>query len=164
MKKTIKLLLVAVTSIFILALIGFAISSFMIGGLFNPSITQKKMQDIFKKDYEKLNVVAEFICESQYDNIYIVEKEDITDLVIGDKKIIDAFEWINDNGYDVISRENNTIYFQRWSNLDSGRGICYVIDGEIPTLQFMTRYEKLDKEKWFYYEEDFNEWKRRNSD
>ena len=61
-----------------------------------------------------------------------------------------------------MGRDRNTIYFQRWSNLDNGRGVAYSIDGSTPTLQFLTKLEPLSESNWYYYEEDYNEWKRRN--
>ena len=43
-----------------------------------------------------------------------------------------------------------------------GAGIVYTIDGIKPSLQFLTKLEKLDRNNWYYYEADFNEWKRLN--
>ena len=164
MERKIKMLFIFSVSLVVLIIAGFVISSLMIGGLFNPPITKDEVQELFVEDYDKLSNVAKFIGASQYDNVYIVEENDIADLSVSENEVVADIKWLIKNGYDVISKEKNTVYFQRWSNLDAGRGVCYVVDDENPTIQFLTKYEKLSKENWFYYEEDFNEWKRENGD
>ena len=43
-----------------------------------------------------------------------------------------------------------------------GAGIVYSIDGAEPSMQILTKLEALDKDNWYYYESDFNEWRRLN--
>lgn len=82
---------------------------------------------------------------------------------IENNDIVDTLsELFNKRKYQVIAKDGNTISFQLWANLDAGSGIAYSIDGSEPTLQFLTKSEKMDKENWYYYEENFNEWKRLN--
>ena len=64
--------------------------------------------------------------------------------------------------YEVVRKNDKTILFQLWANLDVGKGVVYVSSGEEPSIEFLTKYEKLDKENWFYYESDFNKWKLEN--
>ena len=122
------------------------------------------MEKIFNEDSELLETVVHYLANSESENMYI------TDTIIGnganinDINTIEAINALISRSYSVISKDGNTISFLRWSNLDSGRGIAYSINGSEPTLQFLTKLEALTESDWYYYEEDFNEWKRRNSD
>lgn len=53
-------------------------------------------------------------------------------------------------------------YFRSGQKKDSSRGIAYSIDGKEPKLQFLTKLEALPERNWYYYEEDFDEWKIQN--
>lgn len=64
--------------------------------------------------------------------------------------------------YQVINKHGNAISFQLNSTLDMGAGIVYSIDGAEPSMQILTKLEALDKDNWYYYESDFNEWRRLN--
>ena len=57
----------------------------------------------------------------------------------------------------MIEKNNNVIIFQRWSNIgvNSG-GLVYVINGEYPQIQFISKCEPLEYEGWYYYETDLN--------
>ena len=76
--------------------------------------------------------------------------------------IVEAINILKNKGYYVIAKYENTTHFQRWSNLDNGRGVAYSIDGSEPRLEFLTKLEKLPEHNWYYYEEDYNEWRIRN--
>jgi len=76
-----------------------------------------------------------------------------------------AMDLLLRSGFQIIRREGNFIIFLRWRNMDNGRGIVYSIDRTLPdesVLSFLTRLEPLPYEGWFYYEEDFNEFRLRN--
>lgn len=64
----------------------------------------------------------------------------------------------------VISKSGNSISFMTWSHIrDRGRGIAYSIDGNTPDnsgLTFLTHIEPLSEEGWYFYIEDFNEYRR----
>ena len=83
-------------------------------------------------------------------------------VLIKDEQIMHSINTLISRGYDVITKDNNTVSFQRWSNLDAGRGIAFSIDGTQPNLQFITKLEKIRESNWYYYEEDFNEWNLKN--
>ena len=46
--------------------------------------------------------------------------------------------------------------------MDNGGGIAYSIDNNKQVLQFLIKLEPLSIPQWYYYEEDFNEWKKLN--
>jgi hypothetical protein len=84
---------------------------------------------------------------------------------VSDQKVIDTVALLFSSGYQTITKKENAIVFLRWTGRDSGRGVVYSLDGQLPNesvLPFLIRIEPLSIEGWYYYEEDFNEWKRRN--
>jgi len=75
-----------------------------------------------------------------------------------------AMDLLLRRGYQTITKDGNFIILLRWRNMDNGRGIVYSIDRTQPNesvLPFLIRLEPLSEEGWFYYEEDFNEFRRR---
>jgi hypothetical protein len=68
-------------------------------------------------------------------------------------------------GFRSIGRSDNTIYFEKWYRKEEERGICYTIFGdENPTLQYLTHFEKLSATGWYYYEEDYGEYRQKRTE
>ena len=68
-------------------------------------------------------------------------------------------------GYRRIEKRGGFISFIRWGNTSAGVGIVYATDGYVPisvVLQFLTVLEPMEEEGWFYFEVNFNEYRRRN--
>jgi hypothetical protein len=138
-----------------------------------PRVFKSDMERDFNKNKADILLVTNFLVNSGYDSIYIpyfdksctmsITSEHI-DVTIDDSGVAAAINrLINWRGYKVISTTENTVEFLRWSNKDNGRGAVFSIDGEIPdeaSLTFLTHIEPLTEPNWYYYEEDFNEWKR----
>jgi hypothetical protein len=129
----------------------------------------------FRRNKELIVIVRDYLITSNYDSITIHSvKEPETMFVmelgsvpISDSKVIDTVALLFNNGYQSITKKENAIVFLRWTGRDGGRGVVYSIDGQLPNesaLPFLVRIEPLSIEGWYYYEEDFNEWKRRNRD
>ena len=140
-----------------------------IGGIFDSAIEKEEMELIFNKDYELLVIVLNYLASSNHAEIYIHSTMESGELSarghridIEDVEVIDAIDALMRRGYSVIGREENTIHFQRWASRHAGRGVAYSIDGSEPSLFFLTKLEPLSVPNWYYYEEDFNEWRRRN--
>ena len=55
---------------------------------------------------------------------------------------------------DLVYERNDVIYFQLWSNLDIGKGICYIENIEKFDNEFVTSLELLDQPYWYYYVEE----------
>ena len=170
MKKGIIIIAVALGVVAISWFLSNLLSGLFIGGFFFPPTTQEGMEKNFQKDKEYIFTVAEYIANSKYGEIYIpttMESGEMsnagTPVKIDNVEVVTAIETLKKRGYSVIGKSGNTIHFQRWSNLDNGRGIAYSINGNVPNLQFLTKLEPLSDENWYYYEEDFNEWKRRDN-
>ena len=144
--------------------------------------TDKKIKKEFYDNYDIISCITETLEEIPYSNINIQNVDYIYNDgnfgtwyvcddeigIEGIKKIpnVKLIEMLNkiftERKYQLVSKNDKTISFQLWSNLDDGRGIAYTPDGNPPTLQFLTKFEKLKKENWYYYEENFNEWRLNN--
>ena len=86
------------------------------------------------------------------------------DVEVHDSRVADAIDTLFKNGFSVLAKDGNIIHFQRSTILnDFGSGIAYSIDGHVPnesSLQFLTKLEPITEPNLYYYEEDFNEYKR----
>lgn len=174
------------TFVVIIALVVCGIIIFIwLRSLFGPYSSQQKIEKEFYKNYETILEITSYIEKAKFANINIqgtdyiyddgnfgtwyVQSGNANDTAndgrkeIEDEKIVkDLSHLFKDKKYQVINKNGHTISFQLWSNLDMGSGFAYSINGSEPELQFLTRLEKLNKDNWYYYEEDFNEWKNQN--
>lgn len=169
MKICIKIVLTVLCVVFVALFVKISFNSLFIGGNFFVPLNYESSEEIFENKKEELYIVNQYFSELRYNCIYIpasMDKEimsaDGSDVMIENSEVIQAIKNLKENGCTVIGKENNTIYFQMWSNLDSGNGFAYTIDGTKPTLQFLTKTKKMNEDNWYYYEEDFNEWKLKN--
>ena len=57
--------------------------------------------------------------------------------------------------------EENCISFSIWRRFrDFYAGVHYSLDGvNAPTEQYLTKQESLGPDRWYYFEEDYNEWR-----
>lgn len=170
MKKTIIIITITISAVTILCILFNLLGGLFIGGFFFRPINKEGMEKNFQKDGKYIFTVNEYLVNSKYDDIYIsstMESGEMsnagTPVKIDDVEVVTAINTLKQRGYSVIGKDGNTIYFQRWSNLDNGRGIAYSINGKEPTLQFLTKSEPLTEPNWYYYEEDYNEWRIRNN-
>lgn len=140
-----------------------------IAGLLYKPIDKIKIEELFQQDKEYIFEVKDYLTKLESDKIYISSNMengklsnagDIVELNYSEIEI--AIDTLKKRGYSVIGKEYGIIYFQRQSTLDSGYGIAYLIDDNESTLQFLTKLEPLNCDGWYYYEEDYNEWKANN--
>ena len=165
MSATVKRIIILSTIIVIIVIV---VAVFM--RIISP-LSQKEIKKDFVKNYNYIIIVTNYFINSEYDDIYINKTMGIGimftstygDVYIDDTEVAKAIGILKLKGYSAIGKEGSTIYFQRSTRLmDFGNGVAYSIDGSEPQLQFLTKLEPLSKPNWYYYEEDFNEWKKRN--
>lgn len=149
--------------------------------------TKEKVVEELQNNYNNIMIITEHLLETEYTSISIQsvdyiygdgkygtwyvsnDVEYIEDIPTGNvnienENIVDLLSvMFNERGYSHIGKNGNTVYFQLCANKDSGSGLAYITDDGIPTLEFLTKYEKI-QDNWYYYEEDFNEWKKMQSD
>lgn len=148
----------------------YIIKTFLIVGTFFYTPSYEKAQKIYDRDKTRLTEIIEYFDNLGYSNIYITNLIKADEFSVGGEKIgiksanvITNIRLLKFYGYDIISADNVQIHFQIWSNLDSGSGIVYSRDGSEPKLDYMTDLKKLKDENWYYYNCDYNKWRRLNS-
>lgn len=162
--KYFKITTIVIISIICLVIV---VSIIYVQELYTLPISKHNIENEFYENKEDLSNVAKYLEKEEYINIYITSTDNkgemfvsknnkevgkhiqITDKIIA-TSIKDLFE---KNNYNVITKEENGIYFQRWSNRDYGRGVVYSIDGEQPKNELITKLEPLLEVNWYYYEE-----------
>jgi len=121
-----------------------------------------KAERYFKRDYKSLETIIYYMENSDRKSIRV--HKTMSTYGIKDEEVVEAINRLFEKrGYDVISKNGNTIHFLRWTRFrDFGSGIAYSINGiDEPDLQYLTKLEPLSESNWYYYEEDFNEWRIR---
>lgn len=163
MKKNIVISVIACVTLILLILF------LMANGFSLSRVNYFKMEELFQQDKEYLLKVTKYLADCDYSDIYIhesMEKNELSHngqmITIDNEEVADAICKLQARKYSVIGKKGNTVYFQRWSNLDCGRGIAYSTNGKEIRLPFLTRTEPLSDQCWFYYEENFNEWELKN--
>lgn len=142
----------------------------VITGCSSSVVSQSYVEKCFEKDKDYLFKVNEYL--SGFGNEIIIYLSDMgismkfdgEDFPIEETGIFSELEKLSDLGYKNIEKAGNYISYLRWSDLDSGRGIVYSVDGNKPDLPFLTKIEPLGEENWYYYEEDYNEWESTHGD
>jgi len=134
------------------------------------SLSQKATEKDFLKTFDSILIITNYLINSEYEYMYINRSGDgktmfasgYGDIIVGDIQVIEAMDVLFKNGYSVIAKHNNTSYFQRSSTLDFGSGVAYLIDSDEPDIQYLTYLKPLSKPNWYYYEEDYNVWRKLN--
>lgn len=184
MKKIIKIISIILVACIVILLVCGIILYMWLRTLF-PYSSQQEIEKEFYKNYEAISELTSYIENTGFVNINIqdtdyiyddgnygtwyVQSGDANDTAndgrkeIGDDKVVkELLHLFKDKKYQGINKAGNAISFQLNSTLDMGAGIVYSIDGTEPSMQILTKLEALDKDNWYYYESDFNEWRRLN--
>ena len=141
----------------------FFFPALVIGGVFSPRVTPSIAQRDYQRYEAQFNRIAQYVSENNINDFYIHEDE-LKDGSIPDEEVYRALEILMKAKYRTIGIEENTLFFQKYATLDCGRGILYVLDGGEPYLQFLTDAKELAAENWYYYEDDFNQWRLENKE
>ena len=178
-KRILKLCLVVIVAVCLVFFLYMLFIRFVMTGSMLLAPNLDRMESYFQSDKDYLLTIVEYFADVGFANISIrrplfpghVYPSNIHMLVgsytidIGDEDVIEAVYTLFRQGYGEISKGGNIIVFQRWSNLDAGRGIVYSINGNTPRedeINFLVEILPLSQEGWYFYIEDFNEWRRRN--
>ena len=147
-------------------------------------LTKKEMENDFKKNKDNILLVTNYLIDSGYNDICIHKYKfdginipnaktgdtmfasGYGNVAIGNQQVIDAIDiLLHQKGYGVITRDGNIICYQRSTIFRSySSGIAYSIDNSEPEWwEMLTKLEPLSEQSgWYYYEEDNNEWLRKN--
>lgn len=133
----------------------------------NPPFVSE-VQAIFERDKESLLLVTDYFINAGYTDLYINDDcetalADLDKIHINDAATISAFKQLRSKGYEFFSKKGNTISFGIWSRFrDVGCGIAYSIDGAEISVEYMAESAPLSEDGWYYYVDDFNEWRAQN--
>lgn len=133
-----------------------------------PFCNENKAAKYFDQDKEDILLITEYLASDTNDNI-IFRKEGMFAAPsnlnkVNDRSVYQAiYRLLNDRDYHSISKFENTITFTIWTRFnDFGSGLAYSINVmDEPEIQYLTELEPLSEDGWYYYEEDFNEWRIR---
>lgn len=122
------------------------------------TVNQNTIENDLQKYKEDIITINNYLIDLSDKQVYISSENSV---YLKNEQVAKSFVSLKQKGYKVITKNNNAISYLKWSKLDEGRGLVYSIDGEKPQLQFLTEIEALSEDKWYYYEEDFNEWRKK---
>ena len=124
----------------------------------------------FSKNYDTLQSISSFLAELEYSDIYIYRNDADLRVSFGsehaDTSLLDSEKWnsilnfMKNERYSVIIKDDGHIEFQRWATLDKGGGVVHCFEGRLPDSIFdLTELSLLSRTGWYYYESDYNRWR-----
>lgn len=154
----------------VLCLLRIIFIALFIGGKLWSTLDYEDAKKTFENQKEEMYVVSKYFSEPEYDRIYIPYSMSGNEMSVDgggivsikSDEVIRSIYMLKKRGCQVVGKNNNSVYFQFWSNLDSGRGIVFSIDGTNPELDYLTNLQRINEDNWYYYEEDYNEWELQN--
>jgi len=144
-------------------------------------LNHSRAETFFANQEGRLLIVRDYLLNSEFDSLSIrwppttiggmpIDTDEILmstgsgygHVPVDDDAVIEAlhhlFSYVRS-----IGMRGNSISFLLWSTIDHGRGIAFSIDGNTPDesgLAFLTEIEPLFEKGWYFYVENFNEWRR----
>ena len=175
-KKFLYPLLIFITCFVILILLLLVLLDFI-----SPTPpTLNQMTEYFNADREKIQIIIDYFIENDFDWISIGRNDvrnigstsfgilngiEIGNIVVENEEVVKSILFLFQQGYQRLDKSRGTIRFQRWSTLDAGSGMVYSINGTTPNeniFPFLIKLEPLNENRWYFYIDDFNEWRIRN--
>ena len=168
-EKTIKIIITAmgiIVIIFSILVVLICIAVLCFRGYFKLPFDKTMMEKCLNEDYETLMIVVDYLENSEHNYFHIELRENglHNHYSIEDEIIIEAITELKKRGYESITKYDQIIKVQKWSNWEKSRGAAYSLYGTIPealSIEFLIKSEPLEKDKWYYYELDYYEWEKR---
>ena len=139
----------------------------------NQYIDSADIKKTFEEDYEELKIIADFLLAQKYSSISIQRNQNYMVANFGEHFPFDNDEVENtvnslfDKGYLYFYRSNNTVHFERWKKWmyhEYRSGFAYLNEDSCNLdIQFLIEQQEMSVAGWYYYEDDYNEWRSRNS-
>lgn len=128
----------------------------------------QKVDQTFRENENDIAVVREYLCNSGYVDFIIRKgdreaRADGKNVSIADQEVRDAIKRLFKH-YRTIIKSGSTITLEQWIRFnDVGCGIACTVSGEdLPEVAYLTELIKIPDTDWYYYIDDFNEWRIRN--
>ena len=157
--------------VFLLAL--FLTTGILLGGCAKREPPGKEeIYERFQDAHSDIQIVLNYLVQTEYDTIFYPTPDGE---VFADFERIPIDDTIKDAVHSLIREHNfirfgkriddNAIAFEMWTDqLECECGVVYALNKEIlPTVEYLTLLEPLPEDGWYYYVEDYNEWRRNNS-
>lgn len=157
MKKMLAIFLFVFYIFLFVAVLPILISTVL--DIFN-NVSEKQVIKDFEKSYNEFYTIAEHLNRSSEDEVSIYLNED--KFQTDDINLKNAISMLKKKKFLSITKYGENISFERWANCDAAKGIIYCPSKEFYGIDFMIYSKELDKQDWYYYEANFDEWKRNN--
>ena len=178
--RAILKIIILIAIIFFVLYASFLYLRFGMTGTLFPAPTLRQTERFFESNREDFLIVAQYLSNTNYTSIGITDSSpsimenasghvqfsargETERIIVSDENVSEAIRLILNSGYRIISRYSYGVVFTRWFMMDNSRGIVYSIDGRIPdsdTILFLTELHPLSEENWFFFIENFSEYRR----
>lgn len=149
----------------------------MLSGCYDNRPEASNMEDFLNENYTEIVTILDYILELDCESVIINEWDwninaseiwvDFEYIQVKDDKVKDAIEFIIGNGKcESIYKSANTVEFTVWLPFlkELSAGLAYSIDGiNVPEVAYATETVPLSKDGWYFYFEDYNEWRVNNN-
>lgn len=141
-----------------------------------------RAESLIHSNGDDFQIIADYLMSNDCDSIHIeaanetmllmhessnsinatIEKEYVT---VSAEEVNRAIKAVMEKGCNKIYKNGDTVDFLMWTEItDFAAGIVYYTrEKGTPDIQFLTKLEPLSRKGWYYYEEDYNEWRLKNS-
>ena len=132
---------------------------------------KEKTEEYLQGDKDDLIIVVDFLNNLDYSFVHIDESniENGTmftgaytrEQKIENKTVLKALKKIlNSKNYEKIVKNDNTVYFQKWSFLQQERGIAFnTNEEESLSVEYLIKSGTLSEPGWYFYEADYEEYR-----
>lgn len=134
----------------------------------NRNIDKADVNATFEKDYEDLLEVAEYLIDLEDELVKIRKPYEPMSVGYGDKKDIDPemkgeIRSLFRRGYMSITKRGSSVVFKRWERPFSHEfraGFAFNFrETDWVDVDFRIHQRELAVDNWYYYEEDYNEYR-----
>lgn len=168
--------------VFVIVAIVIVCLGFLIGIRYLLTSYNERAESLIQNNGDDLQIIADYLMSIDCDAIHIesadetmllmlrssdsiyatIEKEYVS---ISAEEVNRAIKTVMGKGCNTINKNGDTIEFLMWTKFtDFGAGLVYYTGSDgTPNIQFLTKLEQLPREGWYYYEEDYNDWRSKNS-
>ncbi len=134
----------------------------------DKNINKASVNASFEEDFEDLQRVADYLISLENKSVWIRNPRQPMSVDVGETRDIDpeikgTVRRLFRRGYMNITKSDTSVVFERWKgpfSLEFRAGFAFNFRGtDWVDVQFRINQQELDREDWYYYEEDYNQWR-----
>lgn len=134
----------------------------------DKNINNACVNETFEDDFEDLQKVADYLISLENKSAWIRSPYKPMSVDLGETREIDpevkgVVRKLFRRGYMNIIKNDTSIVFERWKrpfSFEFRAGFAFNFRGsDWVDVQFRINQQELDREDWYYYEEDYNQWR-----